>query len=150
MKLTVSHKLCGFVFVCLILCPGLAPAYESLVEKKVFTLPSFTTVAGDVLKDVRFGYETYGQLDANKSNAILILPYFSGTGHAAGKFAESDQAPGYWDSIHLDTAEAHRRCLMRMTSLPCSLWIISSTIRRVIRRPKPPGRRPLSARTSAT
>ncbi len=50
-------------------------------------------------KSVRFGYEIYGRLNAAKDNAILILPYFSGTGHAAGKFAETDQSPGYWDSI---------------------------------------------------
>src|SRR4029077_13551457 len=35
MKLTVSHKLCGFVFVCLILCPGLAPAYESSIDRVI-------------------------------------------------------------------------------------------------------------------
>jgi homoserine O-acetyltransferase len=99
MNTTGIHRLFGFVSVFLLLCPGLAAAYEGLVEKKVFTIPSFTTVSGEVLKDVRFGYETYGRLDGAKSNAILILPYFSGTGHAAGKFADSDQAPGYWDSI---------------------------------------------------
>jgi homoserine O-acetyltransferase/O-succinyltransferase len=48
---------------------------------------------------VRFGYETYVHLNANRDNAILILPYFSGTGHAARKFGETDQEPGYWDSI---------------------------------------------------
>jgi homoserine O-acetyltransferase/O-succinyltransferase len=79
--------------------PSLGNAYDHLVVKRVFTLPSFTTVGGDVLKDVRFGYEMYGELNAAKDNAILILPYFSGTGHAAGKFAETDQQPGYWDSI---------------------------------------------------
>jgi homoserine O-acetyltransferase/O-succinyltransferase len=79
--------------------PRLGNAYDHLVVKRVFTLPSFTTVGGDVLKDVRFGYEMYGELNAAKDNAVLILPYFSGTGHAAGKFAETDQQPGYWDSI---------------------------------------------------
>ena len=77
--------------------PRLGNAYDHLVVKRVFTLPSFTTVGGDVLKDVRFGYEMYGELNAAKDNAVLILPYFSGTGHAAGKFAETDQQPGYWD-----------------------------------------------------
>jgi homoserine O-acetyltransferase len=84
---------------CLCFVHGLAFAYDGVVEKKVFTMSSFSTVGGDVIKDVRFGYETYGRLNANKDNAILILPYFGGTGHAAGKFAETDQAPGYWDSI---------------------------------------------------
>jgi homoserine O-acetyltransferase len=91
-------------FVCLafslsLICFRSGSAYDHLVEKKVFTLSSFTTVGGDVLKDVRFGYETYGDLNAAKDNAILILPYFSGTGHAAGKFAEADKQPGYWDNI---------------------------------------------------
>jgi homoserine O-acetyltransferase len=99
MKPAATATFSGFVFQLLVLCPGVAHSYESLVEKKVFTIPSFTTVSGHVIKDVRFGYETYGHLDANKSNAILVLPFFSGTGHAAGKFADSDQAPGYWDSI---------------------------------------------------
>jgi homoserine O-acetyltransferase len=99
MKPTASGRLSGYVFLFLVLCSGLADAYETPVEKKVFTIASFTTASGVVLKDVRFGYETYGHLDANKSNAILILPYFAGTGHAAGKFADADQAPGYWDSI---------------------------------------------------
>jgi len=87
------------IFSLLLLSPRSGNAYDPLVEKKVFTLPSYTTVGGDVIKDVRFGYEIYGELNAAKDNAILILPYFSGTGHAAGKFAQTDQQPGYWDSI---------------------------------------------------
>ena len=98
---TATNRL-GFLCLAFLLSlfwPRLGNAYEHLVVKQVFTLPSFTTVGGDVLKDVHFGYEMYGELNAAKDNAILILPYFSGTGHAAGKFAETDQQPGYWDSI---------------------------------------------------
>jgi homoserine O-acetyltransferase len=93
------YDLCCLLFLAILLFPRLGTAYDRLVEKEVFTLPSFTTVGGHVLKDVRFGYEMYGHLNAAKDNAILILPYFSGTGHAAGKFAATDQSPGYWDSI---------------------------------------------------
>ena len=87
------------LFLSLFVVPRLTFAYDGLVDKKLFTIPSFTTMGGEVIKNVRFGYETYGHLNANKDNAIVILPYFGGTGHAAGKFAETDQAPGYWDSI---------------------------------------------------
>lgn len=87
------------ILISLLVIAPQGSAYDGLVEKRVFSMPSFTTIGGDVLKDVRFGYETYGQLNANKDNAIAILPYFGGTGHAAGKFAETDTAPGYWDSI---------------------------------------------------
>src|SRR5215468_5677603 len=74
-------------------------AYDGLVEKKVFTLPSYTTVGGKPIKNVRVGYETYGTLNAAGDNAIFIPHFYSGTSHAAGKYAASDAAPGYWDAI---------------------------------------------------
>jgi homoserine O-acetyltransferase len=70
-----------------------------LVEKRVFTLERFTTLGGATLKNVRVGYETYGRLNAERSNAILVTHYFSGTSHAAGRYAASDPLPGYWDAI---------------------------------------------------
>jgi homoserine O-acetyltransferase len=91
------YFLVPWLFLIVVPCVGFA--FDGLVEKKVFTIPSFSTTSGQVLTNVQFGYETYGNLNSTKDNAIVILPYFSGTGHAAGKFAESDEAPGYWDSI---------------------------------------------------
>jgi homoserine O-acetyltransferase len=76
-----------------------ASAYDGLVEKQVFTLPTYTTVGGQMIRDVRVGYEHYGSLSAARDNVILITHYFSGTSHAAGRYAEADPAPGYWDSI---------------------------------------------------
>jgi homoserine O-acetyltransferase len=74
-------------------------AYEGVVEKKTFTLASYTTVGGKTIKNVRVGYETYGMLNAAGDNAIFIPHFYSGTSHAAGKYAASDAAPGYWDAI---------------------------------------------------
>jgi len=79
--------------------PLAAVAYDGPVEKKVFTLPSYTTVGGRTLRDVRVGYETYGKLNAAGDNAIFIPHFFSGTSHAAGKYKPTDAAPGYWDPI---------------------------------------------------
>jgi len=76
-----------------------ALADEPLVEKKVFSLPSYTTVAGATIRDVKVGWESWGRLNADKSNAILVNHFFSGTSHAAGKYAADDKAPGYWDAI---------------------------------------------------
>ena len=70
-----------------------------LVEKRVFTLERFTTLGGATLRDVRIGWECYGTLNADKSNAVLVTHYFSGTSHAAGRYAASDALPGYWDAI---------------------------------------------------
>jgi homoserine O-acetyltransferase/O-succinyltransferase len=70
-----------------------------IVQKQVFELPHFTTENGALLKQVRIGWESYGTLNAERSNAILVTHYFSGTSHAAGRYAASDELPGYWDAI---------------------------------------------------
>ncbi|MGZ5817108.1 MAG: E22 family MetX-like putative esterase [Burkholderiaceae bacterium] len=78
---------------------SLAWSYDDLVEKKTFTMPTYTTIGGKTIKNVKIGYETYGRLNAAGTNAIFIPHYFTGTSHAAGKYAATDAAPGYWDSI---------------------------------------------------
>ena len=76
-----------------------AAAYDGPVEKKVFALPSYTTVGGKPLKNLRVGYETYGKLNAAGDNAIFIPHFFTGSSHAAGKYKPTDAAAGYWDPI---------------------------------------------------
>lgn len=90
----------GFILILLVLILAVSAwAYDGVVEKKVFTMASYTTVGGQTIKNVRVGYETYGSLNANKDNAILIAHGFPGTSHAAGKYKSTDPRPGYWDSI---------------------------------------------------
>jgi homoserine O-acetyltransferase len=74
-------------------------AFDGIVEKKTFTLERYTTVRGEAIKDVKIGWESYGSLNADKSNAILITHYFSGNSHAAGKYKPDENPPGYWDAI---------------------------------------------------
>jgi homoserine O-acetyltransferase len=74
-------------------------AFDGPVEKKTFTLASYTTVAGRSIPNVRVGYETYGTLNAAGDNAIFVPHFFSGNSHAAGKYKPADAAPGYWDPI---------------------------------------------------
>jgi homoserine O-acetyltransferase len=80
-------------------CAPCAFAQGPIVEKKVFELPRYTTAANATIKNLRVGWEAAGTLNADKSNAILITHFFSGTSHAFGKYAAGDSAPGYWDSI---------------------------------------------------
>ena len=70
-----------------------------LVEKRVFELPSFVTEGGASIRNVRVGWESYGTLAPDRSNAILVTHYFSGTSHAAGRYEPGDELPGYWDAI---------------------------------------------------
>ncbi len=83
--------------VCLLAVPAMA--YEPLVEKKVFELPVYKTFGGQTIKKVKVGWESYGELNAAKNNAILIGHFFSGNSHAAGRYTAGDQRPGYWDAI---------------------------------------------------
>ena len=78
--------------------PALAQA-DLLTEKKTFEMPSYTTVGGGTIKNVKIGWESYGTLNADRSNAILVTHFFSGTSHAAGKYKADEKVPGYWDPI---------------------------------------------------
>ena len=99
-KVTLMRRFAALLAVVVCAVPVAARAQTDLiVEKKAFELPSYTTAAGAPIKNVRIGWQAAGTLDADKSNAILITHFFSGTSHAFGKYAASDKATGYWDGI---------------------------------------------------
>src|SRR5690606_34481348 len=53
---------------------------------------------GRSLADYELIYETYGELNAARSNAVLICHALSGHHHAAGYHSPDDRKPGWWDS----------------------------------------------------
>lgn len=55
--------------------------------------------SGSVLPAYQLVFETYGTLNADASNAILICHALSGHHHVAGRYAESDKAAGWWDNM---------------------------------------------------
>lgn len=57
----------------------------------------FKLVCGAQLSGYELRYETYGTLNADKSNAILICHALSGDHHVAGYHSDNDTAPGWWD-----------------------------------------------------
>jgi homoserine O-acetyltransferase len=57
-----------------------------------------TLRSGRVLPQYDLVYETYGELNADCSNAILICHALSGDHHAAGYHSMDDKKPGWWDS----------------------------------------------------
>jgi len=58
-----------------------------------------TLKSGEVLPQFHLMYETYGQLNADKSNAVMVCHALSGNHHVAGKYAETDKNPGWWDNL---------------------------------------------------
>ena len=53
--------------------------------------------SGETLGPITLAYETYGALNQDRSNAILILHALSGDAHAAGYHASNGASPGWWD-----------------------------------------------------
>ncbi len=53
---------------------------------------------GEKLGPITVAYETYGTLNDERSNAIVILHALSGDAHAAG-FHKGDENPGWWDDM---------------------------------------------------
>ena len=58
-----------------------------------------TLKSGQVLPQFNLMYETYGELNADKSNAVLICHALSGHHHVAGMHSENDKNPGWWDNL---------------------------------------------------
>ena len=70
---------------------GTVSAEKILIDKPL------KLACGVVLPSHELMVETYGTLNADKSNAILICHALSGSHHAAGYY-EGDEKPGWWDN----------------------------------------------------
>ncbi len=67
-------------------------------QRAVFDAP-FTFKSGAVLPRHELVYETYGTLNADKSNAVLICHALSGNHHVAGVYADAPKNVGWWDNM---------------------------------------------------
>ncbi len=59
----------------------------------------FTFRSGQTLPGFTLRYETYGELNATRDNAVLVCHALSGDHHCAGRHAESDPKPGWWNNL---------------------------------------------------
>ncbi|MBE2221224.1 MAG: homoserine O-acetyltransferase [Anaerolineae bacterium] len=70
-----------------------------IVKPQTYTFAQnepFMLESGAMLSPVTLAYETYGELNAAASNAILICHALSGSDHAAG-YHEGEEKPGWWE-----------------------------------------------------
>ena len=69
--------------------------YEIVEPKTLHVTEPLTMVSGSVLPEYDLAYETYGTLNQDNSNAILICHALSGNHHVAGIYEDS-QTKGWW------------------------------------------------------
>ena len=55
--------------------------------------------SGAVLRDYTLMYETYGTLDATRSNAVLVCHALNASHHVAGVYADQPKNVGWWDNL---------------------------------------------------
>ncbi len=73
-----------------------------IVETKYLTVGNppdeLKLESGEEIGPIKVAYETYGNLNKERSNAVLITHAFSGDAHVAG-YHEGDDKPGWWDNM---------------------------------------------------
>ena len=87
-----------------------------VVPRKIPIGRTLTLDCGRSLPHHELMIEIYGELNAARSNAILICHALSGDHHAAGLHEPGDRKPGWWDSAigpgkPIDTRRFHVVCL---------------------------------------
>ncbi|MDX5445077.1 MAG: homoserine O-acetyltransferase [Zoogloeaceae bacterium] len=67
-------------------------------QRAVFSEP-LQLKCGAVLPSYELVYETYGELNADRSNAVLVCHALSGSHHVAGQYADDPGNTGWWDNL---------------------------------------------------
>jgi len=61
--------------------------------------PGLTLEAGGSIPGLTVAYETWGVLDPERSNAVLVLHALTGDSHATGPAGPGHPTPGWWDAL---------------------------------------------------
>ena len=66
------------------------------IRTHILPIGDFTFDSGETLPGIELAYETYGKLNADKSNAILLFHALTGSHHAHGLNASLPEAGDFW------------------------------------------------------
>ncbi len=69
------------------------PSHKLVLEE------GFSFRHGETIAPFEIVYETFGTLNENRSNAILVCHALSPSAHAAGKYSHQDERSGWWDGL---------------------------------------------------
>jgi homoserine O-acetyltransferase len=75
------------------------PGRRQFVELKHNGNEGFDLESGATLPSVSVAFETWGELNQSRSNAVLVLHALSGDSHAAGTTGHGHVSPGWWDAL---------------------------------------------------
>lgn len=78
-------------------CPGDPPGRRCFTTFAVDR--PFVLEGGGMLGEITVAYETWGELNADADNAVLICHALTGDSHAAGPLVEGHPTPGWWDGL---------------------------------------------------
>jgi homoserine O-acetyltransferase len=95
---------CGLALAALLACSAPATALDAIVKPETFTFAQppneMVLENGQKLGPITLVFETYGRLDPDGRNAILVMHGQGGTAHAAGKYTSApNERPGWWDGL---------------------------------------------------
>jgi len=78
--------------------PSRADSVGIVTPKKIHISEPLALSSGRTLDGYELVYETYGELNSNASNAILLCHALSGHHHAAGYHSDDPhEKPGWWE-----------------------------------------------------
>lgn len=75
---------------------------DSVGDRRFFTFATdrrFALDSGVALRDVTVAYETWGTLDADANNAVLLCHAWTGDSHAAGPAGRGHADAGWWNEM---------------------------------------------------
>ncbi|MCH2211306.1 MAG: homoserine O-acetyltransferase [Fuerstiella sp.] len=79
--------------------PSESPGIVQKQTATLFTDPPLTLASSESIGPITVEYETYGQLNEARDNAIFVCHALTGDAHAAGIHSTDERKPGWWDAL---------------------------------------------------